>query len=104
MTGNGYQRKVKPLRPTGSRPSRRSAREPSSRTISARLRGDLCDAEEVEADRFYAEPTLRDFEWYLRTCEHHAADFVYNLPPVLIFATVLAPWVRRRCCCIFCFC
>ena len=22
---------------------------------------------EVEADRFYAEPTARDFEWYLRT-------------------------------------
>ena len=22
---------------------------------------------EVEADRFFAEPTVRDFEWYLRT-------------------------------------
>jgi glutamine synthetase len=25
-----------------------------------------CTIKEVEADRFYAEPTLRDFEWYLR--------------------------------------
>ena len=25
-----------------------------------------CTVKEVEADRFYAEPTLRDFEWYLR--------------------------------------
>jgi glutamine synthetase len=25
-----------------------------------------CTLKEVEADRFYAEPTLRDFEWYLR--------------------------------------
>ncbi|MGE3833086.1 MAG: glutamine synthetase family protein, partial [Parvibaculaceae bacterium] len=26
-----------------------------------------CTLKEVEADRFYAEPTERDFEWYLRT-------------------------------------
>ncbi len=26
-----------------------------------------CTLKEVEADRFYAEPTARDFEWYLRT-------------------------------------
>jgi glutamine synthetase len=26
-----------------------------------------CTLKEVEADRFYAEPTSRDFEWYLRT-------------------------------------
>jgi len=26
-----------------------------------------CTLKEVEADRFYAEPTVRDFEWYLRT-------------------------------------
>src|SRR5438270_1297763 len=26
-----------------------------------------CTIKEVEADRFYAEPTERDFEWYLRT-------------------------------------
>ena len=26
-----------------------------------------CTVKEVEADRFYAEPTVRDFEWYLRT-------------------------------------
>ena len=26
-----------------------------------------CTIKEVEADRFYAEPTLRDFEWYLRS-------------------------------------
>ncbi|NJM30357.1 MAG: glutathione S-transferase family protein [Rhizobiales bacterium] len=26
-----------------------------------------CTIKEVEADRFYAEPTARDFEWYLRT-------------------------------------
>ena len=26
-----------------------------------------CTLKEVEADRFYAEPTTRDFEWYLRT-------------------------------------
>lgn len=26
-----------------------------------------CTMKEVEADRFYAEPTARDFEWYLRT-------------------------------------
>lgn len=25
-----------------------------------------CTVKEVEADRFYAEPTIRDFEWYLR--------------------------------------
>ncbi|MCC7480576.1 MAG: glutamine synthetase [Hyphomicrobiales bacterium] len=25
-----------------------------------------CTVKEMEADRFYAEPTLRDFEWYLR--------------------------------------
>ncbi len=25
-----------------------------------------CTLKEVEADRFYAEPTVRDFEWYLR--------------------------------------
>lgn len=27
----------------------------------------FCTIKEVEADRFYAEPTERDFEWYLRT-------------------------------------
>ena len=27
----------------------------------------FCTLKEVEADRFYAEPTARDFEWYLRT-------------------------------------
>ena len=27
----------------------------------------FCTLKEVEADRFFAEPTLRDFEWYLRT-------------------------------------
>ena len=27
----------------------------------------MCILKEVEADRFFAEPTLRDFEWYLRT-------------------------------------
>jgi glutamine synthetase len=26
-----------------------------------------CTVKEVEADRFFAEPTARDFEWYLRT-------------------------------------
>lgn len=26
-----------------------------------------CTLKEVEADRFYAEPTVRDFEWYLRS-------------------------------------
>ena len=26
-----------------------------------------CTVKEAEADRFYAEPTTRDFEWYLRT-------------------------------------
>jgi glutamine synthetase len=26
-----------------------------------------CTLKEVEADRFYSEPTVRDFEWYLRT-------------------------------------
>jgi glutamine synthetase len=26
----------------------------------------FCTLKEVEADRFFAEPTLRDFEWYLR--------------------------------------
>jgi glutamine synthetase len=26
-----------------------------------------CTLKEVEADRFYSEPTARDFEWYLRT-------------------------------------
>jgi glutamine synthetase len=26
-----------------------------------------CTVKEVEADRFFAEPTVRDFEWYLRT-------------------------------------
>jgi glutamine synthetase len=26
-----------------------------------------CTIKEVEADRFFAEPTVRDFEWYLRT-------------------------------------
>ncbi|MGE3874313.1 MAG: glutamine synthetase family protein [Parvibaculaceae bacterium] len=27
----------------------------------------FCTLKEVEADRFFAEPTARDFEWYLRT-------------------------------------
>lgn len=27
----------------------------------------FCTLKEVEADRFFAEPTVRDFEWYLRT-------------------------------------
>lgn len=27
----------------------------------------FCTVKEVEADRFFAEPTVRDFEWYLRT-------------------------------------
>jgi glutamine synthetase len=27
----------------------------------------FCTLKEAEADRFYAEPTVRDFEWYLRT-------------------------------------
>jgi glutamine synthetase len=27
----------------------------------------FCTVKEVEADRFYAEPTARDFEWYLRS-------------------------------------
>ena len=27
----------------------------------------FCTLKEVEADRFNAEPTERDFEWYLRT-------------------------------------
>ncbi len=27
----------------------------------------FCTVKEVEADRFFAEPTLRDYEWYLRT-------------------------------------
>jgi glutamine synthetase len=27
----------------------------------------FCTVKEVEADRFYEEPTARDFEWYLRT-------------------------------------
>ena len=27
----------------------------------------FCTLKEVEADRFFSEPTLRDYEWYLRT-------------------------------------
>lgn len=68
VTGNGYQRKVKPL--------------PSNwyEAIAAFRKGTIlkdyfgkdfvetyATLKEVEADRFHAEPTVRDFEWYLRT-------------------------------------
>lgn len=68
ITGNGYARRVKPL--------------PSNwfDAIDAFRRGTIlkdyfgkafvdtfATLKEVEADRFFAEPTARDFEWYLRT-------------------------------------
>jgi glutamine synthetase len=68
VTGNGYAQPSAPI------PSNWFA------SIDALRRGAIirdyfgadfvetfCTIKEVEADRFYAEPTERDFEWYLRT-------------------------------------
>ncbi len=75
MTGNGYQRKVKPLPSNWFEAIAAFRKGRSSRTYFGKdFVETYATLKEVEADRFYAEPTLRDFSsGTCGRCEHNAA-------------------------------
>jgi glutamine synthetase len=68
VTGNGYAGRAKPI-PVNWHAAIEAFRRAA--ILKAYFGKPFIDAfstlKEVEADRFYSEPTSRDFEWYLRT-------------------------------------
>jgi glutamine synthetase len=68
VTGNGYEQPAPPM-PTNWYAAAEAFR--ASNVMKAYLGERLVDIfatiKEVEADRFYAEPSALDFAWYLRT-------------------------------------
>ena len=68
VSGNGYEQEVKKI-PTDWLSAIDAFR--SSKVLKAYFGDSFMDCftilKEVEADRFFAEPTARDFSWYLRT-------------------------------------
>jgi glutamine synthetase len=68
VTGNGYERRAKAI-PSNWFDAIDAFRRASilKDCFGKPFIDTYCTLKEVEADRFYAEPTARDFEWYLRT-------------------------------------
>jgi glutamine synthetase len=68
VNGNGYEKKAKYI-PGNWYDSIDAFRRASilKEYFGKEFVETYCTLKEVEADRFYAEPTARDFEWYLRT-------------------------------------
>jgi glutamine synthetase len=68
VTGNGYERRAKHIPGNWFEAIDAFWRASIMKEYFGKPFVDTyCTLKEVEADRFYAEPTLRDFEWYLRT-------------------------------------
>jgi glutamine synthetase len=68
VTGNGYEQPAPPM-PTNWYAAAEAFRKSDvmKAYLGARLVDIFATIKEVEADRFYAEPTAFDFAWYLRT-------------------------------------
>ncbi len=68
ITGNGYERRAKHIPGNWFEAIDAFYRASILKEYFGKEFVDtFCTLKEVEADRFFAEPTLRDFEWYLRT-------------------------------------
>jgi len=68
VTGNGYEKRAKYIPGNWYDAIDAFSRASILKEYFGKEFVDLyCTMKEVEADRFYAEPTERDFEWYLRT-------------------------------------
>ena len=68
IVGNGYEKRSKRIPSTWTDAIDALWRAPILKEyFGITLIDAFCQLKEVEADRFNAEPTARDFEWYLRT-------------------------------------
>ncbi len=68
VTGNGYEKRAKYIPGNWYEAIDAFWRAPILKDYFGKPFVDtFCTLKEVEADRFFAEPTERDFEWYLRT-------------------------------------
>lgn len=68
VTGNGYEKRAKYIPGNWYEAIDAFWRAPILKDYFGKPFVDtFCTLKEVEADRFFAEPTSRDFEWYLRT-------------------------------------
>lgn len=68
VTGNGYVNQARDIPANWSDAIAAFRRAAILREyFGGRFVETYCTLKEVEADRFHAEPTARDFEWYLRT-------------------------------------
>ena len=68
IEGNGYERRSKHIPGNWFEAIDAFYRAPVLKEYFGKQFVDtFCTLKEVEADRFFSEPTLRDYEWYLRT-------------------------------------